>query len=64
MVQGERDALGNRDDVANYGLSSKIELHWCADGNHDLTPRKRSGHTREDNWEGAMDAVSKFLNAL
>lgn len=64
IVQGDRDALGNRDEVAGYTLSRKIQLHWCPDGNHDLTPRKRSGFTQEDNWEGAMDAVAEFLRRL
>ena len=64
IVQGDRDALGNRDEVAGYTLSRKIQLHWCPDGNHDLTPSKRSGFTQEGNWEGAMDAVAEFLRRL
>ncbi|MBT3535022.1 MAG: alpha/beta fold hydrolase [Rhodospirillaceae bacterium] len=64
IVQGERDALGNRDEVEGYTLSKSIYLHWCPDGNHDLTPRKRSGHTQEANWDGAMDAVAGFLASI
>ncbi|NQV58719.1 MAG: alpha/beta hydrolase [Alphaproteobacteria bacterium] len=63
IVQGERDPLGNRADVAGYPLSRAIELHWCPDGNHDLAPRKRSGYSQEDNWTGAMDAVAGFLQS-
>ncbi|MFP6774063.1 MAG: alpha/beta family hydrolase [Alphaproteobacteria bacterium] len=64
IVQGDRDALGNRDEVAGYTLSKSVRLHWCPDGDHDLTPRKRSGFTQEGNWEGAMDAVAGFLAGL
>lgn len=64
IVQGDRDALGTREEVEGYELSRQIRLHWCPDGNHDLTPRKKSGFTKEDNWNGAMDAVAGFLGDL
>jgi uncharacterized protein len=64
IVQGERDALGNRAEVESYSLSETIQVHWCPDGDHDLTPRKRSGHSQEDNWAAAMDAVAGFLGSL
>ncbi|PPR68596.1 MAG: hypothetical protein CFH00_00573, partial [Alphaproteobacteria bacterium MarineAlpha1_Bin1] len=31
-------------------------------GNHDLTPRKKSGFTKNGNWEAAMNTVAKFLS--
>lgn len=64
IVQGERDRLGNRVEVVAYPLSNAIRFHWCPDGDHDLTPRKRSGYSQEDNWAGAMDAVAAFLASL
>ncbi len=64
IVQGERDALGNRDEVEGYTLSKNIQIHWCPDGDHDLTPRKRSGHTQDGNWRGAMDAIAGFLGSI
>ncbi len=62
MVQGDRDAMGNREDVEGYILSPSIQLHWCPDGNHDLTPRKKSGFTKNRNWEAAMNTVATFLS--
>ena len=47
IVQGARDPLGTPEDVAGYTLSPAIRMHWIADGDHDLTPRKRSGRGRE-----------------
>jgi predicted alpha/beta-hydrolase family hydrolase len=64
VVQGERDALGNRADVAGYNLPDNMQFHWCPDGDHNLTPRKRSGHAQEANWNGAMDAIAKFLSSI
>jgi predicted alpha/beta-hydrolase family hydrolase len=63
IVQGTRDRLGNGDEVAGYSLSSAIRLHWIADGDHDLVPRKRSGRTPIQNWDEAVDAVARFALA-
>jgi len=60
IVQGERDAMGSRERVAEYALSEAIRMYWCPDGNHDLVPRKASGHTKEGNWQAAIDAVCNF----
>ena len=64
IVQGDRDPLGNRAEVDSYNLDPSIQFHWCPDGDHDLTPRKRSGHTQAANWNDAMDRVADFLITL
>lgn len=43
IVQGERDALGNREEVAGYALAPAIEVQWIATADHDLKPLKSSG---------------------
>ncbi|WP_122666324.1 alpha/beta family hydrolase [Pseudomonas viridiflava] len=43
IVQGERDALGNKETVEGYALSPAIELLWIPAGNHDLKPLKSAG---------------------
>ncbi|HHY50870.1 MAG TPA: alpha/beta hydrolase [Alphaproteobacteria bacterium] len=46
IVQGTRDIMGARDEVAGYRLSKTIEILWLEDGDHDLKPRKAvSGFT-------------------
>ncbi|MDM8351147.1 alpha/beta hydrolase [Pseudomonas sp. sp1636] len=64
IVQGERDALGDRQTVAGYQLASAITLHWLASGDHDLKPLKRSGCTHEQHMQAAADAVAGFLLAM
>jgi predicted alpha/beta-hydrolase family hydrolase len=64
IVQGERDPMGNRDDVAGHALSKAIRVLWAPDGNHDLAPRKASGRTKDRNWQDAADAVADFLRGL
>ncbi len=61
IVQGERDKLGTREDVAGYTLSSAIRLHWLADGDHGFRPRKASGRTEAQNWEEGIRAVAEFV---
>ncbi len=64
IVQGERDALGKRDEVAAYDLSPAIRLHWIGDGDHSLDPRKKSGRTTEQNRAEAVDAIAAFVEGL
>ncbi|MDQ2699175.1 MAG: alpha/beta hydrolase [Actinomycetota bacterium] len=61
ICQGERDIMGTRDEVAGYALSPAIAVSWAPDGDHDLKPRKASGHTFADNLAAAADAVAAFV---
>jgi hypothetical protein len=61
IVQGERDALGDRQTVAGYRLSSAITVYWLASGDHDLKPLKRSGFSHEQHMQAAADSVADFL---
>ncbi len=64
IVQGERDALGRREEVEDYVLSGAIRVHWASDGDHDLKPRKASGRTHEANLSEALIAVEAFIASL
>ncbi|AZE95873.1 Hydrolase, alpha/beta fold family [Pseudomonas orientalis] len=63
IVQGERDALGNRAAVEGYALSPSIEVMWLVAGDHDLKPLKASGFTHEQHLEAAAARVAGFLSA-
>lgn len=62
VCQGERDVMGSREEVAGYALSPAIEFAWAFDGDHDLKPRKASGHTLAGNLAAAADAVARFVD--
>lgn len=64
IVQGTRDALGSREEVAGYALSQAIALEWIEDGDHSLKPRKKSGHTPEDAMAQAVAAAVAFVQGL
>ena len=64
IVQGERDAMGSRGEVENYSLSQHLQFAWMPDGDHSFKPRKRSGHTEQQNMNLAVAKVNDFLGRL
>jgi predicted alpha/beta-hydrolase family hydrolase len=64
VVQGTRDALGSREEVAGYRLSRSIRVHCIEDGDHSLKPRARSGRSERQNLDEAVDAVAQFVGGL
>ena len=63
IVQGTRDALGNREEVATYDLSPAVELGWIEDGDHSLKPRRASGWTPQQAMDRAVGAAADFALA-
>ncbi|MCI0740151.1 MAG: dienelactone hydrolase family protein [Gemmataceae bacterium] len=64
IVQGERDPFGSREEVAEYKLSSTIQVEWTKDGDHSFKPRKRSGTTEPENLGTALQRIVQFLEDL
>jgi predicted alpha/beta-hydrolase family hydrolase len=64
IVQGERDPFGRREEVARYDLSTNVRVHWIADGDHSLEPRRAASVSREDNWNDAIRVVGEFIDGL
>nr|WP_298137659.1 alpha/beta family hydrolase [uncultured Pseudomonas sp.] len=62
IVQGERDALGDRATVAAYPLSPAIRVDWLTAADHDLKPLKSSGFSHEQHLQTAADAIAAFLS--
>ncbi len=64
MVQGARDSLGNRGEVAGYALAAAIGLLWLEDGDHGFRPRKASGLSERENWDRGIAGVAEFVLGL
>jgi len=64
ICQGERDAMGNQSDVAQYRIPDNIKVEWFVDGDHDLKPRKASGQTHDGNLQSAIEKVSQFIHEV
>jgi hypothetical protein len=62
IVQGERDAFGNRDEVTSYALAPGIRIEWLADGDHSFQPRRASGHTLDEHLATAASAAAAFVH--
>jgi uncharacterized protein len=64
IVQGDRDTLGSREEIAGYALSGAIRIVYLADGDHSFKPRKASGRTFEQNFSQAIDEIVSFCRGL
>ena len=64
ILQGERDPFGRREEVAERPLSPRVRLHWLADGDHGLRPRKSSGRSAAEAWAEAVGICAAFLAEL
>ena len=61
IVQGERDALGSREEVAGYVLAPAIEVQWIATADHDLKPLKRSGLSQTEVLADTAARIAAFV---
>jgi predicted alpha/beta-hydrolase family hydrolase len=64
IVQGSRDPFGTRDEIAGYGLSPAIRVHFIEDGDHSFAPRKKSGRSEDDAIEEAVEVMAEFVHGL
>ncbi len=64
LVQGTRDSLGSREDVAGYRLSAAIRIVWIEDGDHSFKPRASSGRTEPQNLSEAIARVREFVSSV
>jgi len=61
IIQGDRDALGNKDEISSYQFSSLCQLQYVADGDHNLKPRVKSGFTHRQHLATAAQSIVKFI---
>ncbi|EQC50701.1 alpha/beta hydrolase family protein [Bacteriovorax sp. DB6_IX] len=61
IFQGERDSMGDKENIPQFALSKKVKVHWLADGDHSLKPRKKSGYSLEEHIAHVAKEISKFM---
>jgi predicted alpha/beta-hydrolase family hydrolase len=61
ICQGTRDPFGTREEVPGYPLSSKIEIEWLQDGDHDF--RARKPYSLAGNLEAAAKRISAWMES-
>lgn len=61
IIQGTRDNLGKPDEVSSYKLPNNVAVKWIDGGDHSLEPTKRSGYTREQLWQAAVNEITNSV---
>jgi len=61
IIQGSRDSLGNREEVAGYELAKSIRVEWLEDGDHSFKPRQKSGLTLGEHLTAAVAEIVGFV---
>ncbi len=64
IIQGDRDPLGNREEIATYALSELCQIRFLADGDHDLKPRKKSGFSHQEHLDSAAELIEEFIEGF
>jgi predicted alpha/beta-hydrolase family hydrolase len=64
VIQGERDGLGSREQVAGYRLPDHFQFEWLCDGDHSFKPRKASGYTLEQHQQQAVEIMAGWIKSL
>lgn len=61
IFQGQRDPLGDATWFARQDGLQHINIHWVADADHDLKPRKASGYTQQGHIAQLADTLAAFI---
>ena len=64
ILQGQRDALGSELEINSYQISAHCQLHYFADGDHDLKPRVKSGYNLKQHQSSAIDKIRNFVDEI
>ena len=64
IIQGSRDSLGSRAEIATYNLSKSISTIFLEDGEHSFKPRKSSGFTFDGHMDTAIEEIVQFAEGI
>ena len=64
VIQGDRDALGNRGEVDRYQLPRHFQVEWLEDGDHSFKPRKASGFTQQQHLQQAIQVTAGWFKSI
>ena len=64
IIQGERDALGDKKGLKKIKWPKSHIIEFLADGDHSLKPRKSSGHSLEEHLEEAAQHTLQFMKKV
>jgi len=62
IIQGDRDKLGNKEEIDSYELPPNCYVSYMPDGDHDIKPRVKSGFTHEQHIIQTCDQIFRFIS--
>lgn len=62
IIQGDRDKLGNEEEISSYDLPPHCYVSYMPDGDHDIKPRVKSGFSHEQHIIQACNKVARFID--
>ena len=62
ILQGDRDPLGDKEEVSGYDISKNCAVVYFEDGDHDLKPRVKSGFSHGQHIDSAVRAIRDFID--
>ena len=62
ILQGDRDKMGNKNEVISYNLKNKIKIIFLEDGDHSFLTLKKSKFTQNDLIKLACVEANNFIN--
>ena len=60
ILQGERDSMGNFDELSNSPLSPTVQIKCIPSGDHSFKPLKKSGITLKQNLILTAETIANF----
>jgi len=64
ILQGTRDPFGLPGEVAGYGLSPAVTVHWLAGGDHDLKTPQAASRSQADLIDEAADTTAALFAGI
>lgn len=64
ILQGQRDALGSEIEINSYEISSRCQIQYFNDGDHDLKPRVKSGYNLTQHQVAAVNKMRNFIDEI
>ncbi len=62
ILQGDRDKMGNKNEVNSYNLQNKIKILFLEGGDHSFLTLKKSKFSQNDLIKKACVEVNNFIN--
>ena len=64
IIQGTRDAMGNKAWVDEQNLSPLVHVHWIEGADHDFNLLKNTGRSQQDVLEEIVNVMAWWIKSI